>query len=91
MNIKEKIDRYIASRRYRQVNSVLLCRDDEILAECHYNGFRENSRNVVLSVAKSIMSVCAGIALDRGYCKASRIRFISISRCFANAAIRFTE
>ena len=66
MNIKEKIDRYIASRRYRQVNSVLLCRDDEILVECHYNGFRENSRNVVLSVAKSIMSVCAGIALDRG-------------------------
>ena len=66
IKIKEKIDRYIASRRYRQVNSVLLCRYDEILAECHYNGFRENSRNVVLSVAKSIMSVCAGIALDRG-------------------------
>lgn len=62
----EKIDTYIASRRYRQINRILLCVNDVICADCRYNGFRENSRNVILSVAKSIMSLCTGIALDKG-------------------------
>lgn len=65
-DIKAKIDAYIAARHYRQINSVLLCKDGEILAGCYYNGFQENSKNVIASVAKSIMSVCTGIALDKG-------------------------
>ena len=65
-DIEKKIDDYIAGHHYRQINSVLLCRDNEILASRYYNGFDENSKNVILSVAKSIMSVCAGIALDKG-------------------------
>ena len=65
-DIERKIDEYIAGHHYRQINSVLLCKDDEILASCYYNGFNENSKNVIASVAKSIMSVCAGIALDKG-------------------------
>lgn len=65
-DIEKKIDEYIAGHHYRQINSVLLCRDNEILASRYYNGFDENSKNVILSVAKSIMSVCAGIALDKG-------------------------
>ncbi|MDE6566565.1 MAG: beta-lactamase family protein [Lachnospiraceae bacterium] len=64
--LKEKIDTYIARKHYRQINSVLLCKDNEIPVSCYYNGFDENSKNVVLSVAKSIMSICAGIALDKG-------------------------
>lgn len=66
-DIEKKIDEYIAVRHYRQINSVLLCRDNEILAGRYYNGFDETSKNVVMSVAKSIMSVCAGIALDKGF------------------------
>lgn len=61
------VDEYIARRHYRQINSILLCKDDEIVAHCYYNGFDENSKNVILSVAKSIMSVCTGIALDKGF------------------------
>lgn len=64
--IEKKIDEYISRQHYRQINSVLLCKDNEILASCYYNGFHENSKNVINSVAKSIMSVCAGIALDKG-------------------------
>lgn len=66
-HIEQKIDAYIASRRYRQINCVLLWRDDGILGACRYNGFHENSANVILSVAKSIQSIGAGIALDKGY------------------------
>lgn len=65
-DIEEKIDEYISRRHYRQINRVLLYKKGEILADCCYNGFHENSKNVILSVAKSIMSVCAGIALDQG-------------------------
>ena len=65
-DIERQIDEYILKHHYRQMNSVLLCRDDEILASCYYNGFHKDSKNVIMSVAKSIMSICAGIALDQG-------------------------
>lgn len=65
-DIEKKIDEYILSRHYRQINSVVICKDNEILASCYYNGFNYNSKNVINSVAKSIMSVCTGIALDKG-------------------------
>ena len=61
-----KIDDFIKRKRYRQVNSVLVYRDGEILAQSDYNGFTKESRNVIKSVAKSVMSICAGIALDKG-------------------------
>lgn len=65
-DLEKRIDEYIMGRHYRQINSVLLYREGEIVAERYYNGFDRDSKNVVLSVAKSIMSICAGIALDRG-------------------------
>lgn len=65
-DIEKKIDNYILSRHYRQMNSVLLCRDKELLAERYYNGFHADSKNAIMSVAKSIMSVCTGIVWDRG-------------------------
>lgn len=65
-DIEEKIDAYIREHHYRQINSVLMCREGEILARCYYNGFHEKSKNVICSVAKSIMSIGAGIALDKG-------------------------
>lgn len=54
---------------HRQINSILLYRENEIIAECYYNGFHENSKNVIKSIAKSIMSIAAGIALDNGLLK----------------------
>ena len=48
---------------------ILLWQEGEFLAKCFYNGFDENRRNVIKSVAKSITSVAAGIMLDRGLLK----------------------
>ena len=36
------------------------------MASRYYNEVNENSKNVIMSVAKSIMSICTGIALDKG-------------------------
>lgn len=66
MTFAEEINGYIGRKRYRLINSVLFWQDSEILAENYYNGFTAHSRNVLRSVAKSIMSLAAGIALDRG-------------------------
>ena len=66
IEIEKKIDEYIICHRHPQINSVLVYKDKEILARRYYNGFNENSKNVIMSVAKSIMSICTGIALDKG-------------------------
>lgn len=69
MKLSTEIDDFIRIKHYRQINSVLLYKDGDIIAKRYYNGFTENSRNVIKSVAKSIMSICTGIALDKGLFK----------------------
>lgn len=69
MNINQKIDEYIKVKHYSKINSVLLYQRGEVVAERYYNGFKEDSRNVIKSVAKSIMSICVGICLDKGMIK----------------------
>lgn len=69
IEIDKKIDEYIVSHHYRQINSILVYKDSRIMASRYYNGFNENTKNVIMSVAKSIMAVCTGIALDKGLMK----------------------
>ena len=66
VEIEKKIDEYIIRQQYPQINSVLVYKGGQILASRYYNGIHENSKNVIMSVAKSIMSICTGIALDKG-------------------------
>ena len=63
---REEVDDYVAMRQYRQINSVLVWQEDEILLERYYNGYTSESRNVMRSVVKSILSIAAGICLDKG-------------------------
>lgn len=72
-NLTLEIDEFIRRKRYRQINRVLVWQAEprpaeggHFLADCCYNGFEPSGKNVIKSVAKSIMSVCVGIALDRG-------------------------
>ncbi len=66
MTLSEQITDYITRHRYRQINSVLVWQDGKVIAENYYNGFTCESRNVLCSVAKSILSLAVGIALDTG-------------------------
>lgn len=65
MTLSEEISRYIEQKHYRKINSVLFWQDGEILVENYYNGFTEQSRNVLNSVVKSILSLAVGVAFDR--------------------------
>ncbi len=60
---------YISQKHYRLVNSVLLYKDGELVLEQYYNKFTKESRNNLKSVWKSIIAICAGICLDKGFIK----------------------
>lgn len=68
-----EIDNIIKRKHYRQINRILVWQADpasaeegHFLADCCYNGFGMSDKNVIKSVAKSIMSACVGIAFDKG-------------------------
>jgi CubicO group peptidase (beta-lactamase class C family) len=63
------IDNYVRQKHYRLINSILLYKEGNLVLERYYNKFNENSRNNIKSIWKSILSICAGICLDRGYIK----------------------
>ncbi|MDD4124362.1 MAG: serine hydrolase [Eubacteriales bacterium] len=63
------LDEYIKQKHYRLLNNVLIYKNGEIVVERYYNKFTEKSRNNIKSIWKSILSVCAGIAVDKGYIK----------------------
>ena len=63
------LDEYIKQKRYRLINSVLLYKDNELILERYYNRFNELSRNNIKSIWKSILSICVGICIDKGYIK----------------------
>jgi CubicO group peptidase (beta-lactamase class C family) len=66
MILNQEIDELIKRKHHRQINSVIAWQDGEIKVQCYYNGYNNESRNVIRSVAKSIVSLGVGIALDKG-------------------------
>lgn len=69
LELSYQIDEYVKSRHYRLLNSVLIFQGDEIIFERYYNNCNETSRHNIKSIWKSIISVCCGIAIDKGFIK----------------------
>ncbi len=69
ISLLNSIDEYIKLKRYRLVNSVLVYQDNHLVFEHYYNKFDYKSRNNIKSIWKSILSICTGICLDKGYFK----------------------
>ncbi len=69
MILNQEIDELVVKKHHPQINSVVVWQDGSIIGQCYYNGFNEGSRNFIRSVAKSIVSLGVGIALDRGLIK----------------------
>lgn len=65
--LEKEIDEYIQANHYRLVNSVLVCRQQEIIAERYYNSGHNETRNQIFSIWKSIISLCVGICIDQGH------------------------
>ena len=69
IDMLNNVDEYIKQKHYRLVNSVVVCKDNNLIFERYYNNFNEASRNNIKSIWKSILSICIGICLDKGYIK----------------------
>jgi CubicO group peptidase (beta-lactamase class C family) len=66
MTVKE-LDDYITAHRYRLINAVLVYQNGEVVLERYYNKYTPESRNNLKSTWKSIISLTAGICIDKGY------------------------
>ena len=66
MNERElQINELVKSSHHPQLNSVIVWEDDQLQAECYFNGFTAESRHNIKSVVKSILSIGIGIAQDQ--------------------------
>lgn len=84
VELANHIDEYIKQKRYRLINSILLYKDDELILERYYNQFNKNSRHNIKSIWKSILSICIGVCLDKGYIK-------SLDEPIGNYLVEFTR
>lgn len=69
---KEKIkqlNRKIAENFYKQITSIVVIRDGELLIEEYFNGATRDTLNNTRSVGKSFASTMMGIAINDGYIK----------------------
>jgi CubicO group peptidase (beta-lactamase class C family) len=69
IELLNQIDSYIKLKRYRLINSILVYQDNAVVFERYYNNCNQNSRHHIKSIWKSILSICIGICVDKGYIK----------------------
>ena len=59
----------IMDREYRNINGIIVVKDDTVIFEKYYNGFGLEDSHNVASVTKSVISALIGIAIDKGLLK----------------------
>ncbi len=62
----QEVDDYIRQHQYARVNAITVSQGGRPVFEQYYNRFTPDTRNPIKSMWKSILSLCAGICLDRG-------------------------
>ena len=66
MDFLSDLENYIKIKQYRLVNSVLVFENGALVFERYFNKGAEDRRNQIKSVWKSVLSLTAGICLDKG-------------------------
>jgi CubicO group peptidase (beta-lactamase class C family) len=61
------LDRAIREEEYRQINSLIIIQDGELLYEHYYNGAGRNETHNPRSVGKTIVAPILGLAIANGY------------------------
>ena len=57
----------ISSREYKQIDSLLVLKDGEVIFERYQNGYGPEQVHDVASITKSVTSLLVGIAIDQGH------------------------
>nr|WP_321234968.1 serine hydrolase [uncultured Psychroserpens sp.] len=64
-----KMDSIVSSGKYERITSILIAKDGNVLFEKYYNENDVNSKHNTRSVTKTMATLLAGIALDKGHIK----------------------
>ncbi len=78
----------IEKGRYGTINSVLVAKDGQLIAEKYFNGYNKEEKQTVQSVSKSIVSLLAGSAIEEGYIPSSNSK---VKAFFPNYSEHFTQ
>ena len=57
----------IKTREIKNIDGLLITKDDKLVVEGYFGGYRQNNLHYSASVTKSFASALLGIAIDRGY------------------------
>lgn len=63
----EKLQTKIEENIFQNIHSLIIIKDDKIVTEQYFNGFKKNDLHYSASVTKSFASTLLGIAIDKGY------------------------
>ncbi|NOX89079.1 MAG: serine hydrolase [Calditrichaeota bacterium] len=61
----------IKTEKIKNVHGLLVIKDDKLIVEEYFGGYRRNDLHYSASITKSFASVLLGIAIDKGYFKGS--------------------
>ncbi|WP_271766174.1 serine hydrolase domain-containing protein [Aquimarina algiphila] len=64
-----ELKKIIASDKYPNIDGIVVAKDDKIIIEEYFNGFEKDSLHDTRSSFKSVTSLLAGIAIDKGLFK----------------------
>ncbi|MDY8137451.1 serine hydrolase [Aquimarina sp. 2201CG5-10] len=64
-----ELKKVIASDKYPNIDGIVVAKDDKIIIEEYFNGFEKDSLHDTRSSFKSVTSLLAGIAIDKGLFK----------------------
>lgn len=65
--LQDKINKYVYEMRYQNIDNILVTKKGDILCEINFNPVYKDKKHYIASIQKSIISLGAGIALDKGY------------------------
>jgi hypothetical protein len=63
------LNQKIAENRFRDITGIVVIKNEKLLLEEYFNGYKRDSLNDTRSVGKSFSSALMGIAIKDGYIK----------------------
>lgn len=67
LSIMRSLDSAIDAGAFKNINSVLIAENNELIYEKYYNGYKSSSLQDTRSVTKTITGMLIGIAIDKGF------------------------
>lgn len=89
-----EMDSAVQKGTYEEITSILIAKDGKLLYEKYYQGNDENSKHNTRSATKTIATLLAGLAIDKGFIKSEKDKifdYLKFTEPIQNKDIRKEE